>query len=461
MTIIKQYPFSTPGDYTYDSNLIEVTGGVAKLKLQTYSEETFYARYNSSIDGDRGSGSLVAVETGGVVIANNRLDLTGGTNKYLTYSGITGIALVQQGCVEIDIYPNYNGTPTDTQYFICSREVDGTINSQVHIEHHKTAGLIRAILSDNTGAVILTIDGEAFSPVAGNKYTFSLNFDIDVGSPATRVFINGVQYGETDNSTGTRSANGIAFIGKIKGVSSTLTEFEAANARFFSAVQHTEDYTPSADYTDYPINPPSISQTEPLSSKSLDGYSGTANGTGNVGHLLNVDNIDMFWNGSIWVASTGSDDVNTIAEIETNKAELDLSAGTSIYPKWYLASDNGWTTPEIDLIQIDYTFFNVTDELNTCLVYIEVYDEEKKPVEGAMITIKPKGFIIGEAMILTPIVFYTGADGKGQADVIETASTSSTVDITVFHKESGEIEFLDRIIPTDAKKALTLILAAV
>ena len=92
-------PYTTPADYTYDSNKIEIEAGIAKLKLQNslqsfeenfaddtgfvydsdlaefvggklqqkdkrQTDATFYASYNNDINGNWGDGILTGIPIG-------------------------------------------------------------------------------------------------------------------------------------------------------------------------------------------------------------------------------------------------------------------------------------------------------------------------------------------------------------------------------------------------------------
>ena len=58
MSITQNFPFTTPSNYTYDTDLIEVTGGVAKLKNLAPTDMTAYASYNSTRDLTQANGSV-------------------------------------------------------------------------------------------------------------------------------------------------------------------------------------------------------------------------------------------------------------------------------------------------------------------------------------------------------------------------------------------------------------------
>ncbi len=352
-------PYTTPVNYTYDNTKIEVSGGLAQLKDLTPLNETFFANYNTNINGNRGLGVLTGIAFGGASVSGGKLDLKGGTVKYVDYDADLNADSQQTGTIRLLVTPNYSGTPSTHQFFftISSPTGDG-LDNDIRFGQLST-GSIALFMYDFGSNVIINATFGTWVPVAGTEYEFELNYDITSG--ATRIFIDGVQIGGTSPNTGTRSSN-IDFIriGSDGAASPTTTaDFEIDNFQVFNTVQHTSNYTPeSPPENKYANDSPTIYKTLGDSIADIEVWVNFLEtlGIGNEGSIqyqLSEDAITWYyWNGVAW-AVAGVSDYNIVNIVNTNITTFPTVVD-KIFAKAFLISD-GDQKVELDLNEIGYT----------------------------------------------------------------------------------------------------------
>ena len=388
MSITVSYPFTTSGNYTYDNTLVEVTGGVAKLKDLRPANATFFAGYGTDINGNWGGGTLTGSATGGAAVADGKLDLAHGDVRYVDYDADLNADSQQVGCVRFVVIPNYSGSPSGDRTFFFACKADGDADNTVFMRH-KTTGAIMILVYDQTGATIINYDTPTWSPVAGTSYEIELNWDITTG--ATRVFVDGTQLGTTQTGTGTRSAD-IAHLrigSNLNG--SDVSDFKIDYFLVFSAVQHTANYTPgdAPSSTIYSTANPTIYPASTVDADAIEAFTATVTEAGSdlIKAVIDRGGTDYYWDGAAWSTSAGYANSNTAAEINTNCGDFDISLGYSIRPKWYLHSDDGSTTPEIDISTMDYDYFggSVTAP-TTSAIWCYFYDTDGTAMSGVSVT---------------------------------------------------------------------------
>ena len=114
------FPYTTPANYSYDTDLIDVVGGVAKLKDLTPLNSKAWATYTSSINLSGGLGVLTGTGVGSPTISGNKLDLTGDTIKHVDYDAENNADMQQVGAIKFKIIPNYSGAPSSNKGFLSS-----------------------------------------------------------------------------------------------------------------------------------------------------------------------------------------------------------------------------------------------------------------------------------------------------------------------------------------------------
>lgn len=322
-------PFDNNTGFTYDAAKAEFTGGLVRQKQQTPASATFGANFDASIDGNWGGGSLIGTAFGGAAVASGKLDLTGGTQKYVRYSAIGNAPSAQVGCIRWKWTPNYSGNPVDDQFpFSISDNTDNDYNSLAIF--HSSSGQLTVRVCNSTGNfIIASVALGVLNPVAGTEYEFEFDYDLTGG--ATRIFINGVQFGSTITTTGIRGASiNYITLGNLQTVGIRIPNQKINDFELFSTVQHTTNYTPGYTVPDNVYAFTSVALPAMVYSElgDIQAFTGLASTeSGNVRQVWN----DLYWTGAAWAASDGSwAQSNPLATILANIATFPASDTLSI-----------------------------------------------------------------------------------------------------------------------------------
>ena len=217
--------------------------------FRKYTGQTFYANFTSSVDAVSSGGSATGTASGSAAVSGGRLDLTGNTNKYVDYDGTSNVDTAQVGCIRFKLKFDYSGNPPADYHFFTICKADADTDNEISLRHDATlpAALILMIRDSGGTALINDVNLGVFYPVSGEEYWFELNYDLTTG--ATRLFINGKQFGATQTTTGTRDTSiDLLRIGSNND-DSTNADFYVDDFFFFSTVQNTADHSP-AEYWD-------------------------------------------------------------------------------------------------------------------------------------------------------------------------------------------------------------------
>lgn len=383
MSVTATYPYTTPSNYTYDTDKIEVTGGVAKLKLndlpnQVFTEDfdndtgftydsdktefsggqvqqknqqpsnsTFGASYTTDINGSFGSGTLTGSGVGSPVITGNRLDLTGNTLKYVDYDANLNADSQQTGCIRFKLTPNYSGAPTGVKGFIGISKQAGFNDNGIKIYQSSTLIFIQIA---NSAAGSIVSNAESWSPVSGTTYEIELNYDLTAG--ATRLFIDGVQKGPTQTGTGTRSSDiGLLRIGSD--ISATQnSDFYIEDLIIFDTVQHTSNYTPGYTvpddlYLSDNVTLPEMEYTGAGTLQAFPTFATTEGGTPKYTLQIGRSGNYLYWNGSAWVTSDGTySQANDATTFNANSASLAIEG--EIYGQFKIHFDTSSSQSSVD-----------------------------------------------------------------------------------------------------------------
>lgn len=561
--------FADDTDFTYDSDLAEFSGGQVQQKDTRPVGATFYASYNTNINGNWGNGVLTGTAYNGAGITGNKLDLSGSLNKYVDYDADGNADSQQTGCIRFKWTPKYSGSGS-FQYLFTLVEAVGNANNRIRIYHQST--LLFYVVSDSTGATIVSV-AETFSPVADTEYEIELNWDVTTG--ATRLFIDGVQLGSTQTGTGTRSADiGLLRFGKDLNGNGNA-DFLIDDVLIFSTVQHTSNYTPDWSniyeniYNETSVILPEMEHTGEGTIKLFNSFSTTEIGSPRYTLQIGRSGNYLYWNGSAWVISdgtynqandaitfntncgsldvdgedygqfkiifpdsntqskvdeltanmnvdigylttnptiemitgfrtddlerftetstkTGSDEIkyilkkgsswyywtgtawavsdgtytqsNTASEIETNKASF-VDESTECYVKLFLHSDDGTTSPEIDNLQIDFSYAGETpDTLNKCLVWGYTFDGEGNPLTD-VIKIRLNKYIVQygdySSVLKNDDIEVTPDDtGYWEVELIENENmVSPDAEDVKYIFDFGDTNVFEKTVPNESTKA--------
>lgn len=384
MSIIINYPFTTAGNYTYDTDKVEITGGVGKLKInddpnQNFTEDfaddtgftydntkaefssgkvqqknqritdaTCGATYTNSVDLNWGDGTLTGNTIGGAAVSNGKLDLKYNDTRYVDYNADLNADSQQVGAVRLRITPNYSGAPaSDQTIFIVGKQAGSVIN--MIVLKHKISTSWEVLAYDSAGTGFIAINFGSFSPTSGIVYELELNFDFTTG--ATRLFLDGVQQGGTVGGAATRSSDINLFRVGSDITASTVSNFEVDDLIYFSTVQHTTNYTPGytvaeADYLASVVVLPEFAYS---GAGAIQAFTAFATIEGDAPrYTLN----SKYWGGAAWISSDNTyAQATSAADINTNIASF--AATDSIVCRTIFTDIN--TQGYVDNLVLTYT----------------------------------------------------------------------------------------------------------
>lgn len=440
------YNFDNAGEYAFDASKIEVIGGKARLKDQRPSDATFGATYTNGINAAWGNGSLLCTPRGGAAAVNGKLDLRG-LGKSVDYQALLNADSQQSGAIKLKIIPDWSGIGNKHGIFsICKGHNDSINRIQVMQWHN---GQLIIIIQDSIAAVIINEYLPVWAPIQGQSYEFELNWDIDTGAGhgETRLFIDGVQHGDTLIGSGTRSADiGLLRVGCDVGYS-FLIDGEIDDLIVFNTVQHTANYTPGYSVLDYffPFDNPSIKPNAPIITDSINSFDATfiEHAGDTIKFTVEVDGVQKYWTGTAWSVSSGYAQSDTFAEIQANIGSI-ISIGSNIKFVAWLHSDIGETTPELDTIEIDHSYFAPTPgDPSLCIVAGYLRDASNNKILNAKIkaTLELSYFVENKNFWIPNIVKEVVTDALGYFEIDLIWSSEFVVDCQyrfVAELESGE-----------------------
>lgn len=565
--------FADGGGHTYDNTKSEFSGGQNQQKLLIPSDAISGLTFDSTIDFASWSGGVVTgAAIGGALVSGGKLDLAHNDIRYVNYDAVSNADSQQVGAFKFKYTPNYSGFPSSDMTMITIKH-SSTAANLILLRHSVTTGKFFILIYDSAQVAIVNYNtATTWSPTSGVEYEIELNWDLTTG--ATRLFIDGVQFGVTQTGTGTRSSDiGVLRIGTNLGGTDS-SNFYIDDFVYFNAVQHTSNYTagytlydykyaattdllPEMEYTgvgtliaatlfstsysgspriaidigrsgvytywngsawvagidDYteassptdfaaniatlPVNGetygqfkiyyddsntqsafanleitltsqiysilnPKVYKTDAINTQGIESLSITESGITAIEynrHTAEVDGIEMYWNGSAWVASSGFSQSNTTSDYEDNITSLDMSEGVAFRPITYQHSESGTATPAISQIDIVYDFYagEVTAP-SRCTVYNTIYseDEDDTPVENVKVSAylsNPKAIYSGSngsiKLLNIPIITkYTTAKGYWDMELIETTNISpETKWVFVFDYGGGKTVTYEKSVP--------------
>jgi len=379
---INDWTFTTSGNYTYNSGVIDVSGDSAQLKNLKPTDATTYANFTDNINLTWSDGTNTGTATGGASVTGGFLDLAYGDVRYVEYDADLNADSVNSGCFRFSLKPNYSGNPSEQYVFfmVAKNYIDS--DNQIGIIH-RTDGVLRLVFRDSVGNGT-SISLPAWSPTSGTEYEFELNYKVD--SPAAiRLFINGVQHGTTDTTVYNRSSDINVFRIGTWNSAEVNSNFSIGYMLVFSSVQHTNNYTPGASIPDtiYDTTYPDIYPSSGYAYTSvLSAFTETStiiDGDFKYQISSNGGSTWKWWNGSTWIEITGgqtdswyyTNESNSANTINTNILTFD-SSGTFNF-RAFIHSNDGTGTPVLDNIRIEESVtYSTTDNL-----YVDTNDNSQ------------------------------------------------------------------------------------
>ena len=410
MSLSNTINYNTAANFTYNTSLVEILTS-AKLKLLTYAGETFFNNFTSTT-AKRGAGTLAPTAATASIVAGKLACLS---NTYVEYPCGDNTAFTTTGCVRFKLTPNYSGTPSTNQFFFSIQEAGSSLVNSISIYHNTGGSLILGIY--NASGVAVVSKFMAWSPTSGTQYTMHLNFDIVTGSSI--LYIDGVAI-VTATDTGTRANTATRLmIGRQS--TATSSNFYMDDLQLFSSVQ-----TVAASWSE-PVDYTTTAQLVLVnSSVDADALSSFDASTG-ISFTIVVDGVHKYWDGAAWVTSDGATQYNSISEVNTNIAALDISVGVSFKIGAFLVSSDGYSTPELLIATTEYDYFKFAVTVDFCTIVGYIYDSGTA-VSGAVIQFITKDAqVINNNLIKISKQATTNANGYFEIDLPETATNAQKV----------------------------------
>jgi hypothetical protein len=208
----------------------------------------FWARLYSTGTATVAGGSTT-VTTTGTINYTSKYALATADTSYLSYSGTSNADFAQIGCIRFKLI-NFTvpvAAANRTILTICKAATDAKNLIQLAIDGHGTSAYGNLILTVKDSAGVAIINGvtlgNLFTTYPGNltELEFELNYNLTAG--ATRLFINGKQFGSTISSTGTRDTTiGLIRLNADESGGTSKAGFGYSNLAIYNTVQHTADF---------------------------------------------------------------------------------------------------------------------------------------------------------------------------------------------------------------------------
>lgn len=384
---------------------------------------TFCAKYTSDINGLWGLGILTGAPFGGADVAGGKLDLNHNDIRGVDYDAVGNADSQQTGCIEFELTIKYDPATTPEQHFFAVCKANDDTKNLIFIRH--TTGSLRLHMYDNVGTLIQEFYLGYWTPLIDSVNNFSINWDLTLG--VTRVFINGTQFGSTATAIGTRDSDiNLLRIGRsYKGLYNS--NFLIDNLIVYASVQHTSNYIVSGEPPDtlYPTDNPCVDLNTSVVTMLADQLfdfieTVVVSGGDGITYVLRLNGNPVYHNGTAWVTSDFSlAQSNTVAEILLNKETLLIDGeGKILGVSWILHSADGSTTPEAQILEINYDVSAITPVLieNTITGSVIELDGviNKTPIQ-----ITPFGYTINTNVLITlgTIMVNIFEDGSFEAKI--------------------------------------------
>jgi len=341
---VKTYDYSTPSEFTYDNTKIEVSGGLAQLKITP--DFTDLVGYWKLEDDYQDSSGLTrhGTPSGNPTFEDGKVDRCvnlDGIGDFVTFPNSFGLNVMT-----LTFWFKTSGT---NQYLFSGGDAyDGYFYMQ-------TGGTTALWAVGNNQTVVFTASLVNWNHVAlvitGTNHLVYLNGNLMDSEPSTLDAFSG----DYNLRMGARADDGSSpFNGLIDEVAIYNRVMELAE------IQDLYNVGAGRHLTQYPIDKPTIEPTnlfDPAIVNSWDSFLETL-GLGNVGsigyNLYKVDKANKYyWNGSTWITGGSDSNYNSQAVITANIGTFDV-APDKIGFIAYLISD-GEQVVELDENQITYS----------------------------------------------------------------------------------------------------------
>lgn len=424
------YPYSDIANFKNTNTIVEN----GKALLDTPLKDT----RPLVIDFEKGLAPLVgAVKTfevvGGADADANWLDVKGDAVRGVRYPLTANLgAYVDQFTMRMKFKPSFTSGSNNNIYCLLDIQ-DNLGTSRISLLYNNNSKELYAHVTNDAGGVLASLKG-VWDFAAGVTYEIELNQNYQTDSMV--VFVDGIYKFHTVTSTVVRDfTDHFLVLGTFS--SARYANHEIKDFEFFSTLLRpgTDTFNSEIPRTiekGYALEGEICAYATILTDKLVSITPTVVNTLAtSTSYILNVDGVDKYFNGTSWVdATTGQ--VNTLAEINANTVTLDLAQGVVLIVKIILKGD-GYETPELDELLVEYSFYRSYVEGKTTLVYGQLKNADGSPMANTKIKVtKSRHIKQGDALILNkPIEKMTNSEGTFALSLVETETVNQVVEIEI------------------------------
>lgn len=436
--------YDTPNDYEFDPDVIEIANGYASLKQRDTTGEVFYFNFDNGLLSKLGNKSIVL---GG---ANN----TGlVSNKWLTFPNI------DLSHATIENLTEFSGDFSLRCRIRINDAVVGANQSLIAVKSKINGEMLKLLLQPQGGGVTRIImrtydSGGAISSgtvLVGKTLTVGEEIDIALtynqAQGKSKGYVDGINLGEIVYALTSFSLVDIQLAGD------TLAVCDYGNLQAFNTLAFEGGYTsPLPEQTLFSLNAPTVKFLVPLAMDSWAGISSLTEelNSDSVRYVVERNGVCYWHNGAEWTQCLSDLDIflqsNTIAEIQANVSTFPLSPGisTSIKIVSLLHSNDGYTSPKLEEMTLTYSAQLNSDAITVCNVSGYILDNSGAPISGALVEVDSKDYLNANSLITKKITTVTDSRGKWDISIVETETTSKTVNFLFSYEENGETKVFSR-----------------
>lgn len=357
MSVTLNFPFTTPTNYTYDSDDIDIDGGDVRLKLQqtdidfsedfaddtgfTYDSDKaefsggqvqqklqkptnslLYAKWNTDENADYAYGSITGTLNGAAAISGGKLVCAGEAIGHLDFSN-SNQGDGNQGTAKFKWTPKFSGAPTTEKIIYWNGNI---ANYNGAILLLLSGASLYFYIYNSVGSVVLT-KSIAFTSVADTPYEVAIAWDF-TGAEDSNLFIDGVLK-DGGNIIDTRGTTSIHRLGN-DGTGTKLADHEYDDLVIYDSVVYTANYTPG--YTlpyPYPTTSVILPEMEHVGDGTIKLFNSfTITESGSPRYVLQIGRSGdyLYWDGATWAVSDGTySQANDATTFNTNCGSLAVS----------------------------------------------------------------------------------------------------------------------------------------
>lgn len=377
------FPFDTELNYIKTS-LLEFSSGKCQVSDKTPINTTCGATYTNDINLQGWSkGPLTGTAVGGAGVVLGELDLAHGDKRYVNYDAVDNANSQQIITIKFKYRPNFVTPIGEHIILLITKEYNSLING---IFYRDTGSHHKLHIYDSSGVLIEECYFGYKQWVQGQQY--EIEFDVDITTGAIRMFIDGVQFGATKTSTGTRDGDINLFRIGCNYQDSTNSNFKISDVVVYDTIQHTTNYTPGYTLPEskYPqesdnqkVYPATIFRTDELNNDSQIAST-------NIRRRYRYGLQEYYWNGSAWTVSDESwSQSNDIVDLTESVLNAFPGSAQDITPVIVFGGD-GSVQEYIDEVEVDYSYAGPEPTIITSTIWGYLTELNGDPKSGIKIT---------------------------------------------------------------------------